>query len=86
MLDASGGRLYLNGVQVGTNTAMPMVPEDLGATPNDWIGRSEFSSNPYLDGAIDEFRIYNRALSAAEIVALFTTGTGSPSPGRWGRS
>ncbi|MGO9288761.1 MAG: LamG domain-containing protein [Polyangia bacterium] len=84
VLDASGGRLYLNGVQVGTNTAMPMVPEDLGATPNDWIGRSEFSSNPYLDGAIDEFRIYNRALSAAEIVALFTTGTGSPSPGDGG--
>ena len=84
VLDTSGGRLYLNGVQVGTNTAMPMVPEDLGATPNDWIGRSEFSSNPYLDGAIDEFRIYNRALSAAEIVALFTTGTGSPSRGDGG--
>jgi hypothetical protein len=44
----------------------------LGSTPNDWIGKSEFAANPYLDGAIDEFRIYNRALSAAEISALAT--------------
>ncbi|MGO9665308.1 MAG: LamG domain-containing protein [Polyangia bacterium] len=84
VLDASGGRLYLNGVQVGTNTTMKMRPTDLGATPNDWIGASEFSNTPFLDGAIDEFRIYNRALSAAEIVALFNTSTTSPTPGDGG--
>jgi hypothetical protein len=27
--------------------------------------------DPYFDGAFDELRIYNRALSAAEIRALF---------------
>ena len=70
VLDVSGGRLYLNGVQVGTNTTMKMRPADLGATPNDWIGGSEFTGTPFLDGAIDEFRVYNRALSAAEILAL----------------
>ena len=72
VLDASGGRLYLNGQQVGVNTAMTMRPTTLGDTPSDWIGRSEFAINPYLDGAIDEFRIYNRALSAAEISALYS--------------
>ncbi|GEM_PF-3019050 len=70
VLDASGGRLYLNGVQVGSNTTMKMRPPALGNTPNDWIGRSEYS-NPYFDGAIDEFRIYSRALSAAEVLALY---------------
>lgn len=72
VLDASGGRLYLNGVLVGTNTTMVMRPPILGATPNDWIGRSQFAVNPYLDGAIDEFRVYNRGLSAAEVLALYT--------------
>ncbi len=73
VLDASGnGRLYLNGAQVGPTTAMKYRPTSLGSTPNDWIGRSEFVDNPYFDGAIDEFRIYNRALSAAEISALAT--------------
>jgi hypothetical protein len=70
VLDTSGGRLYLNGNLVGSNTTMTMRPPTLGDTPNDWIGRSQFANNPYLDGAIDEFRIYSRALSAAEISAL----------------
>ena len=73
VIDASGnGRLYLNGAQVGPTTSMKFRPSSLGSTPNDWIGKSEFANNPYLDGAIDEFRIYNRALSAAEISALAT--------------
>lgn len=33
--------------------------------------------NHYLDGSIDELRIYNRALSAAEILALFNQRGGS---------
>ena len=72
VLDSSGGaRLYLNGAQVGSTT-LTLRLSSLGSTPNDWIGRSEFAANPYLDGAIDEFRIYNRALSSAEILALYS--------------
>jgi hypothetical protein len=71
VLDSSGGHLYLNGNQVGSTTPMTMRPPTLGNTPNDWIGRSEWAYNPYLDGAIDEFRIYNQALSASEVSALY---------------
>jgi hypothetical protein len=42
-------------------------------TTNNWIGRSQFdilSGDPYLDGMIDDFYIYDRALSAAEILVL----------------
>jgi hypothetical protein len=50
---------------------MTLRPADLGSTPNNYIGRSQFSWDPYFDGDIDELRIYNRALSADAIKALF---------------
>jgi len=73
VIDAAGnGRMYLNGAQIGSVTAMTMRLSDLGTPLNDWIGRSVFVADPSFNGAIDEFRIYNRALSAAEVVALYS--------------
>ena len=63
--------LYVDGVQVTQNTNMTLNPSNLGNTTNNWIGRSQYSGDAFLDGQIDEFRIYNRALSAAEVLALF---------------
>lgn len=70
-LSGSTGTLYVDGAQVGQNTAMTLNPSSLGSTTNNWIGRSQYSGDAFLNGAIDQFRIYNRALSAAEILALF---------------
>jgi hypothetical protein len=65
------GILYVNGAQVGQNTNLTLSPSSLGNTTNNWIGRSQYSSDAFLDGQIDEFRIYNRALSASEVQTLF---------------
>jgi len=70
VLGASGGTLYLDGAVVGTNPAMTLRPIHLGRTANNYIGRSQFSADPYLDASIDELRLYNRALSQEEIQAL----------------
>ena len=72
VLGPSGGILYFDGVPVGSNTSMTLRPADLGHTKNNYIGRSQFSDDPYLDGNIDELRIYNRALSPEEVLALAT--------------
>jgi hypothetical protein len=64
------GRLYLDAVEVNQNTGMSLNPIDLGATPNDWLGDSQYPNDLTLDGAIDELRISCRAYSAAEITAL----------------
>jgi hypothetical protein len=64
------GTLYIDKAVAGTNTAMTLRPSNLGNTPNNWIGRSQFAVDPLFDGFIDDFRIYSRALSAAEIAAL----------------
>jgi len=74
------GRLYVDGVQVGQNTGMSLSPASLGSTTNNWIGRSQYSGDAYLDGQVDDFRIYNRALSAAEVQGLFNVGGGTPTP------
>ena len=69
-LNGATGTLYVDGAQVGQNTAMTLKPSDMGSTTQNWIGRSRFSSDPYLDGRVDDFRVYNKALSASEVVTL----------------
>ncbi|MBC8133363.1 MAG: LamG domain-containing protein, partial [Deltaproteobacteria bacterium] len=67
--------LYIDGVSVATNSAMTLHAADLGATTNNWLGRSQFSdsfgSNPCFNGLLDDFRVYKRALSQSEVSALF---------------
>jgi fibronectin type 3 domain-containing protein len=73
VLNGSTGSIYLNGVLVGTNTEMTLNPSSLGTTTQNWIGRSQFTADPYYNGRIDDFRIYSRVLSATEISSLALT-------------
>jgi hypothetical protein len=41
---------------------------------NVWLGRSQFDGYPYLSAQLDEFRIYDRALSASAISHSFAAG------------
>jgi acyl-homoserine lactone acylase PvdQ len=70
--DASGsiGTLYVNGAPVATNGQMTLNPSSLGDTTYNWIGKSVFSDDPYLSGSVDEFHIYDRALTAMEVQEL----------------
>ena len=70
VIGPSGGILYVNGQQVGANSSMTLRPADLGSTPNNFFGRSQYASDPYLDGSLDEIRVYDRALTPAQISAL----------------
>ncbi|WP_241674467.1 DUF5695 domain-containing protein [Paenibacillus luteus] len=73
-LSGTTGRLYVDGVQVASNTSMTLKPSSLGSTSLNYIGKSQWS-DPYLDGAVDEFKIYSRALSVTEVGALFSGST-----------
>lgn len=63
--------LYIDGAAAATNTGATLNPSGLGATTQNYIGKSQFSSDPYLNGSVDDFRIYSRALSSAEISAIY---------------
>lgn len=69
-LAGSTGTLYVDGQQVGQNTAMTLRPSDLGTTTQNWIGRSQYSADPYFSGHIDDVRILAGALGGSEIAAL----------------
>jgi arabinan endo-1,5-alpha-L-arabinosidase len=67
-LDGSRGVLYLNGSPVATNASMNLSPVDVRAQTNH-LGRSKFAADANFNGRIAEFRVFGRALSAAEIIA-----------------
>ena len=64
-----GAALYLDGKAVARNTKVDIQPSQLAPVLN-YIGRSQFPADPYFNGRIDDFKIYNRALSADEVAAL----------------
>jgi hypothetical protein len=67
------GILYVNGAEVARNSAMTLTPASLGSTTQNWLGRSQYA-DPYLNGAIDSFRIYSRVLTPAEVSSFYTSG------------
>ena len=72
VLGTAGGALYVDGVKVATNANLTIRPADLGTIANHWLGRSSFSADPYFAGQLDELRIYDRALTDAEVTTLFS--------------
>lgn len=72
-LSGNTGILYVDGAEAARNTNMTLKPSSLGATTQNYIGRSQWN-DPYFNGLIDDFRIYKKALSASEIGTL--TGSG----------
>ena len=66
---AGTGILYVDGIEVGRNNNMTLTPDSLGVTTQNYIGKSQWP-DPYLNGRVDDFRIYKNALNASEVAAL----------------
>ncbi|HHU56759.1 MAG TPA: T9SS type A sorting domain-containing protein, partial [Bacteroidales bacterium] len=65
----STGLMYLNGTEVGRNSNMTLFPADLGLTDQNYVGKSQWP-DPMFNGVVDELRIYSKALSPNEVLAL----------------
>jgi hypothetical protein len=68
------GKIYINGQQVvsGTNAGIDSVVRNYN-----YIGRSNFGGDAYLNGKIASLRIWNRTLDPEEITADYNTMTGA---------
>ncbi len=71
-------RLYINGELKGENESVTIRPSDFRPVLN-YIGRSQYSADPLLKGYVDDFRVYNYALTAEEVAEL-TTGIETVQP------
>lgn len=73
-LTGSGGerRLYIDGFPAKSIDSGPAIaPREMEPiSPVSWIGKSRFTADPGFPGLMDEFRIYNRVLTASEIADL----------------
>ena len=66
-------RLYVNGVEEGVT---PLVEPLSGVEDvNNWLGRSQFKVDTRFGGSFLEFRIYDQALTQAELAASLALGT-----------
>ncbi|WP_238006734.1 glycoside hydrolase family 127 protein [Dactylosporangium sp. AC04546] len=79
-LSGQTGTLYVNAQPVGTNTSMTLNPSSLGNPGNRWIGRSAYG-DPFLDATVDEFHIFDRALSQTELLSMLDSPAGSTGGG-----
>lgn len=71
VLDGTRAVMYVNGDRAASSDQIYLYPWELGNTQNNYIGRSQYGQDPYFDGLIDDFRIYNRALTPDEIRELY---------------
>ena len=71
------GTLYEDGVQVGQNTGVTVLPSQIGGgtTTNNVLGESNYAADNTLKGKVKGFRIYDRALTADEVAAIALTDT-----------
>ena len=77
---------YINGTLAGIIYNYDYNPSTLATAPNsagpptqNYLGKSQYA-DPYFSGSINEFRIYDRALSAAEVAANFAAGPDGTPP------
>lgn len=85
--DTQIGSFYINGVRV-VNQSYTLTPADVVAddgNEQNWIGQSRWLQDDYMDGSVNELRIYNSVLSEGEVSASYLAGPGVvvPEPRTW---
>ena len=63
--------LYLDGKPVGSATRPNALPSELGATTPNYLGRLPDDTGSALFGEVDDLRVYDRVLSAAQVAQLY---------------
>lgn len=78
-----GASLYQNSVLTGNGDTTAVVNSDFDAgVLNVFVGSRNYNLTPSgtVDGQMDDFRVFNKALSVAEVKALYNRGRGTENP------
>ena len=71
-IKGDSAQIYIDGVAAATNAAVTNNPSDLGSTTYNYIGKSQYA-DPYLDGVVEDFRIYSYALTPQNIASIYNS-------------
>jgi hypothetical protein len=84
VVDDAGKKLHLfvDGKENGTGEALGENTLDKVQGTNRWLGRSVFETDAGFTGSIDELRIFDTALTPAEIAAHFKAGADTLETGK----
>ncbi len=66
--------LWIDGKAVGSSSAITIKPSDIHPVLN-YIGRSQFDTDPLFSGFVDDVRIYNYPLTAEELRGIIANPT-----------
>ena len=73
--DAGYIAIYTNGELAAINNNVTyQLASTLGTDPINYLGQSLYGADPFLNASIDEFRIYQGPLTAAQIAADYALG------------
>ena len=61
--------IYVNGTENASSTSITLRPSDIAPAMN-YLGRSQFDADPAFKGMMSDVRIYNYALTAAEVKSI----------------
>ena len=65
------GTIYMNGAMTASGN-IGLFPNKLGSTTQNWLGRSPYSGDVYLKGAMyNDVRVYKGTLSSDEIISIY---------------
>jgi hypothetical protein len=67
-------RLFVDGVENGSNNSMTYKLTDLAPMSNVWLGHSQYIQDADFAGAIAEFRIYRGTFLDADVAADYEAG------------
>jgi Concanavalin A-like lectin/glucanases superfamily len=82
VIDGNAKKLHLFVDGTEPQPAVDLGPNTLDAVrqQHTWLGRSAFEDDAGFNGSIDEFRVYDQALSAGDVAAAFKAGPNSVVP------
>lgn len=68
-INGNTGKLFVNGSLANTNNGMTLTPSQVGTETN-YLGKSQWSTDPLFGGVLDDVRFFNSGLSDAQVAAL----------------
>lgn len=68
VFDGASMTVYVDGAKLGENASLSTTVADLGTGLSGYLGKSLYAADGYFQGSFDDVKVYNRALSASEIL------------------